>query len=313
MSIETTFAKFGKLLDRCCSSIKDVLGLLFPTSNSRQRNRYNHKEQHSARGYSPYLILIFDSLIAFLSLFISIHLRIGMDFLDYSPVYILKNMLVFGLVAASVFSWLQTYQMFWRYTTIEDMAPIFISVILANVIFFPLMMLMNQEDFLPYSVLTINVFVLSLLLMTPRFLCRISYNQKIKKQKKFDSVLRRNETYSETPDVLLVGNIESAEAFFREVIVNDDVTFNFNPVGILLIDQIETGRTIKGSPILGELRDINRILRDLNKNGTFPRQIIITEKVLSDNEKRFLVKFSQDHGILLMHAMFQFTFSTVSE
>lgn len=312
MSIETTFAKFGKILDKAYSSIKSIVKLLFSTSNSRRKRDHYHN-QKLVRGYSPYFILIFDSFVAFLSLFISIHLRIGMDFLDYSPIYILKNMLVFGLVSASVFSWIQTYQTFWRYTSVEDMIPIFISVILANTLFFPLMMLMNQEDFLPYSVLIINAFVLSFMLLIPRFLSRILYNQKIKKQKRFDSILRRSETTSEVPDVLLVGNIDSAEAFFREIVSNEDVTFNFNSVGILLIDQMEIGRVIKGIPILGELRDISLIMRNLNKEGIFPRQIVITEKMISDNAKRFLVKFAQEHGILVMHAMFQCTFNTVSQ
>lgn len=312
MSIETTFAKFGKLLDKAYSNTKNIVRLLFSTSDSR-RKRNGYHNQQSTRGYSPYLILIFDSFVAFLSLFISIHLRIGMDFLDYSPMYILKNMFVFGLVSASVFSWIQTYQTFWRYTSVEDMVPIFISVILANALFFPLMMLMNQEDFLPYSILVINAFVLSFMLMVPRFLSRILYNQKIKKQKKFDAIIKRSETSSEIPDVLLIGNIDSAEAFFREVVSNEDVTFNFNPVGILLIDQMEIGRVIKGIPILGELRDISVIMRNLHKEGKFPRQIVITEKILSDNAKRFLIKFSQEHGILLMHAMFQCTFNTVSQ
>ncbi len=312
MSIETAFAKFGKFLDKIYSNAKSIIMLLFSNSDLRHK-RSNYRNQQSMRGYSPYFILIFDSFVAFLSLFVSIHLRIGMDFLDYSPIYILKNMFVFALVSASVFSWIQTYQTFWRYTSVEDMIPIFISVILANALFFPLMMLMNQEDFLPYSVLIINAFVLSFMLMVPRFLSRILYNQKKKKQKRFDSILKKSETSSEIPDVLLIGNIGSAEAFFREVVSNEDVTFNFNPIGILLINQMEIGRVIKGIPILGELRDIGLIMRKLNKEGKFPRQIVITEKILSDNAKRFLLKFAQEHGILLMHVMFQCTFNTVSQ
>lgn len=309
MSIESTFAKVGKLLDKLCSRSRDLMMLLFATKRSRKHGSRSYQEPASNKGYSPYYILVFDGFIAFLSLFVSIHLRIGMDFLDYSPLYMLKNMFVFSLVASSVFSWIQTYQTIWRYTSIEDVVPVFISVILANALFFPLMMLMNQEDFLPYSVLVINVFVLSFMLITPRFLTKMFYNQKAKKQRYFDSISQRQEA----SDVVLVGNIDSIESFFREVISNDEVNFSFNPVGIVLINQTELGRTIKGIPILGELRDIKGIIKTLNKSGRFPRQIIISEKMISDSAKRFLVQFSQESGILVVHAMFQCTFNTVSE
>ena len=317
MSIESALSKFGKILDSAVSSIKKTIKVMFVNSSENTKHRSfgtDHRAKHSSSSVtSPYAILIFDSFLAFLSIFISIHLRIGMDFLDYSPIYILKNMLVFGLVSSSIFLWLQTHQSFWRYTTIEDMTPIFLSVILSNLLFFPLMMLMNQEDFLPYSVLIINIFVLSFMLMIPRFLSRMIYNQKLNKIKRFDSVTKRTEQSSDIPEVLIIGNSASVEAFFREVISNDDVSFNFDPVGILTLDQADIGRIIKGVPILGELRDINRIIKTLNKEGIFPRQIVISEKNLPENAKKFLVRYVQEHGLLLMHVMFQCTFNTVSE
>lgn len=317
MSIESALSKFGRFLDSTVSSIQKTIKVMFASHKEHNKRRsfgHHPRMKHpSSSMTSPYAILIFDTFLAFLAIFISIHLRIGMDFLDYSPIYILKNMLVFGLVSSSMFLWLQTHQSFWRYTTVEDMTPIFLSVILSNFLFFPLMMLMNQEDFLPYSVLIINIFVLSFMLMIPRFLSRMIYNQRISKIKRFDSITKRTEQASDVPEVLLIGNSDSVEAFFREVISNDDVSFNFDPVGILTLDQADEGRIIKGVPILGELRDINKIIRTLNKDGVFPRQIVISEKNLPENAKKFLIRYVQDHGLLLMHVMFQCTFNTVSE
>jgi O-antigen biosynthesis protein WbqV len=307
MSIEDKLSKLGKTLDKFCSTIQNVS--LF--GSSEKQHRLHHSS--SASVSSSYVILIFDNFIAFLSIFISIHLRIGMDFLDYSPTYIIKNMFVFALVSSSVFLWFQTHQSFWKYTSIEDMAPIFLSVILSNIIFFPLMMLMNQEDFLPYSVLIINIFVLSLLLLIPRFLTRIIYNQRVNKMKKFGDLTRKEPQMLDTPPVLLIGNNESIDVFLREVIINEEVSFNFEPVGILTLNPSDIGRMIKGVPIVGEVRNLMHIIRELNQAGTFPRQLVITEKTIPESEKKFLVQYVQDHGLLLMHVIHQYTFNTVLE
>jgi O-antigen biosynthesis protein WbqV len=313
MSIETILSKFGKSIDIFITYLRKCTRFSFAKLHEGGRIKVDGvpKMKHISGAISPYAILIFDSFVAFLSIFISIHLRVGMDFLDYSPIYIIKNMFVFGLVSSSVFLWIQTHQFFWRYTTIEDMVPIFLSVILSNILFFPLMTLMNREDFFPYSVLIINLFVLSIMLVTPRFLSRILYNQKIKKMKRFSKEL---EQQAEVPRILLVGNSASIEVFLREVVSNNDVSFNFEPVGILTFDREEVGHIINGIPIVGEIRDIHNVMRTLNnREKIFPKQIILTEKALPENAKRFLIRYVQENGMLLMHVIHQYTFNSISE
>lgn len=312
MSVEVTLSKIGKILDKTFLFIKENFVAIFYNVENANDQKMGMHYKHSST-VSPYFVLAFDAFLAFISLFISIHLRIGMNFLDYSPSYILKNMLVFSLVSTSIFLWMQTYQSFWRYTTIEDMTPIFLSVILANMLFFPLMMLMNQGDFLPYSVLIINVFVLSISLILPRFLCRMIYNQKLSKIKKFDTIVQNSVQATQAPRVLLIGNIDSVEAFSREILSNKDISFNLEPVGILTLEPADIGRIINGIPILGELRDVPQVMQMLSKAEVSPEQLVITEKQLSDNAKKFITRFAQKSNILLLHAIFQFSFCKVEE
>jgi FlaA1/EpsC-like NDP-sugar epimerase len=277
-----------------------------------ERGKRSNGTSHHV-GTSPYFVLLFDSFIAFISVFLSIHLRIGMDFLDYSPLYVIKNMFVFGLVSASVFLWFQTHQSFWRYTSVEDIVPVVLSVVVSNIIFFPLMMLMNQEDFLPYSVLTINVFVLSLTLLIPRFTARVLYSNRVAKMKKIEAINHVEEKSSAIPQVLLVGSSASVDMFLGEIAANEDLQFNFEPVGILSIDEDDIGRTVKGVPIIGHVRQIGSVIRELVKDNICPKQVFITERSISDNMKRFLVSCMRDHGLLLMHVMHGYTFSNVTE
>jgi FlaA1/EpsC-like NDP-sugar epimerase len=305
VSFESKLSKFGKLLDAAqgkCRSLTD-----FTEKNRKQKGTVHHV------GASPYSVLLFDSFIAFLSIFLSIHLRIGMDFLDYSTLYMLKNMLVFGLVSASVFLWFQTYQSFWRYTSAEDVIPVVLSVIVSNIIFFPLMMLMNQEDFLPYSVLAINIFVLSLTLLIPRFTARVLYSHRVAKMKKIEAMTKVEKKPSAVPQILLIGCSASVDMFLGEISSNEDLQFNFEPVGILSIDQDEVGRAVKGVPIIGHVRQLGSVIRELAQKNVFPGQIFITEKSISDNMKKFLMSCIRNHGLLLMHVMHGYTFSNVTE
>ncbi len=308
MSFESGLSKVGRILDKLSQQVKKFARIFFV-----DRSHSSRKVQSG--GISPYYILVFDSFVAFLSIFISIHLRIGMDFLDYSPLYIVKNMLVFGLVSSSVFLWFQTYQSFWKYTSVEDVVPVFLSVIVSNVIFFPLMMLMNQEDFLPYSVLIINVFVLAFMLLIPRFTARILYNSRISRTKKMEHSIKIQRNFSDTDQtqVLLVGNPSSVDLFLREFIENDEVQFDFKPVGILSIDQEDIGRAIRGIPIIGTVKQISLGIRNLSREGVFPKQILVTDKHIPEPLKKFLISFGQNHGLLLMHVLHQYTLNTVTE
>lgn len=307
MSFESGLSKFGRVLDKVQKKTLIVLGEWFFERGSKSTKSGQHAPN------THYSILFFDSFIAFLSLFVSIHLRIGMDFLDYSPIYVIKNMLVFGLVGSSVFLWFQTHQSFWRYTSIEDIIPIFLSVVISNIIFFPLMMLMNQEDFLPYSVLIINIFVLNFMLLIPRFTARILYNNKMNQIKRIEALTRGSEKQVEIPQILLVGGPASVDAFLREIFSTEDMQINFDPVGVLSIDQEDVGRSIKGVPIVGTIRQINFVMKEFSKEGVFPKQLFVTEKNIPENLKNFLVPYVQSHGILLMHVMHQYTFNTVTE
>jgi FlaA1/EpsC-like NDP-sugar epimerase len=315
LSIETKLSNIGKILDLAVGKVKAASSRLADSIPSGIRD-IGHTDEgflKKASGVrSSYAILAFDSFVAFLSIFISIHLRIGMDFLDYSPKYILKNMVVFGLVSSSIFVRMQTYQSFWRYTSIEDMPPLFLSVLFSNLLFFPLMILMNREDFLSYSILVINTFVLTLMLVLPRFLSRIMYNRKVNMMKKIYGH-GKQEQQQENPQILIIGSIESADTFLREIFWNDEIPFHFDPVGIITLDALDVGRGIKGIPILGELREIGRVIRSLNKKKVFPRQILITEKKLSEAERKYLVNYVQENGLLLLHVMHQCLFKQVSE
>jgi O-antigen biosynthesis protein WbqV len=138
------------------------------------------------------------------------------------------------------------------------------------------------------------------------------YDRKLEKVKMLGSLLNSSKTETEVAKVLLVGSNASVEIFLREIVLNEEISYNFEPVGILTLDQLDIGHIIRGVPILGELRDIHSVLKELHKDGSLPRQIVITEKAIPENAKKFLIKYANDRKLLLMQIVHQCTFNAVA-
>ncbi|MBY0280852.1 MAG: hypothetical protein K2W94_01710 [Alphaproteobacteria bacterium] len=251
----------------------------------------------------PSAVLIFDTLMAFLSLFIALYLRIGDEFLEYTPEFILKNMLVFSLLSASIFFWMQTHRAIWRYVSLEDMIPLALATVLTTILFYPLMLLMAQQEALPRSVPIINALVLIMLLGLPRFIYRSIHDQHLLQK-------RRANAEALIP-VLLIGNGDSTELFIREVLHSPSLPYN--PLALITFEKDEVGRHIHGVPILGTIDELNEIIESLDEGKHPPKQIIITESNLLKTQKQLVSKAAIAHGLTVMHMLQHFSMDVVDE
>jgi len=251
----------------------------------------------------PQAVLAFDTLMAFLSLFISLYLRVGDEFLDYSPQFILKNMLVFALTSASIFCWMQTHRTLWRYITFEDMVPLSLSAILSNVIYFPLMILIAQQESMPRSVIIINSLVFIMLLGVPRFLYRLVHERHFHQNK-------RKNAEASVP-VLLIGCSAQAESFIREVLHSPNLPYD--PIALITLDDEEIGRKIHGVPITGSLKELAFVLNDLKTANRLPKQLIITHNQLEADNRRLIAQTARLYGLTLMHLLHHFSLDVIEE
>ena len=249
----------------------------------------------------PSAVLMLDTLMAFLSLFIALYLRIGDEFLEFTPEFILKNMVVFALVSCSISFWMQTHRAIWRYVSLEDMIPLALATVLSTVIFFPLMLLMAQQESLPRSVPIITALVLIMLLGLPRFIYRTIHDQHL---------LQKRRAGAETSiPVLLIGNGDSTELFIREVLHSPDLPYH--PLGLITLEEEEVGRHIHGVPILGTIEELSDIIVSMNKEKQFPKQIIITEASILKSKKQLVSKAAVAHGLTLMHMLQHFSLDVI--
>ena len=291
MSIENVLTRIGQHLDKIVFNIRRWTSRAYTLMGNIIRRNYFS----SIASY--HRILILDTFCAFISILISIYLRIGIDLLDYSLFYILKHMLVFSLISASAFLWCRTNLPFWRYITIDDMSSIFLSVIISHILFFPLMMLMNSSDFLPYSILVINIFVLCFCLIFPRCICR-----EINIRKRMGRAVLHNTL--KKPQALLIGDIQSVKTFCQTLLTSEIEEHSFEFIGIVTIEPDDIGRTISGIPIIGGLSDINTIIRQRRSTEGEIQNIIMIGDSMAEDEEQFIRKVVSKYGITITKAKF---------
>lgn len=210
------------------------------------------------------VILICDSLIASISLLISIQLRIGIDFFD-SYILLLNNIIVFGLVSASTFIW-------FKINNKLLINKLLLSIIASNIIFIPLMYFMDCNIELPFSLLIINIFVMSFILIGLKY---IDYNL-------------HNKLYT-----LLIGDSESILLFLK--LHEDRILDYFPDIRIINTNPYIDITTNSNIPVLGNINDISNIL-ELNKVN----QVIITNNDLPDYDKNMLFNLSKQYKFIIV-------------
>src|SRR5690606_7041612 len=157
------------------------------------------------RPLRPKIACAHDVIMAFLSLPLSLFMRVGDDIAWFDFRFVLGAAALFALVALVVFWSMNLYRGVWRYASLSDLSAITRAVTFVILIFVPLMFMLNRLEYMPRSTLFINWFVLIALLGGPRFLYRLFKDRRSGRASE-ENVHRR-------VPVLLVGAGDAAEMF----------------------------------------------------------------------------------------------------
>ena len=231
-----------------------------------------------------------DISMAAASVFASLYLRLGNDlFHDYSADFILRNIVIFTLVAAAVFWPFGLYRGVWRYASMNDLLQIVKAVTLVVLISALVLFIATRGEGVPRSLPVINWFVLIALLGAPRFLYRLF------KDRRIDLTFERGDR-PRVP-VLLVGAGDAAETFIRAMTRADDA--NYRVVGVLDEKGNRVGRKIHDVPVLGDLGEVDAVVRALARRGEMVRRLIVTKEDLGGERIRFLLDRAENLGITM--------------
>jgi len=248
----------------------------------------NDKSPLLPRLTSSRIAFVHDVVMAALSFFIALALRMGDDLLLVLNDNLLLAGLLFTAVCACVFLFTGLYRGVWRYASLNDVISIMRAVTLALLVFLLVTFMLTRLESLPRSMLLINWFVLAFLLSAPRMLYRVYKDQG------FKHLLERN-SHARVP-VLLIGAGDAAEAYIREIA--RDRSAAYEVLGILDERGTRVGRNIRGVAVLGLVEEVAAIAGELGKRGRPPQRLILT-KPLERERMQALVALADSQGMSL--------------
>ena len=237
-----------------------------------------------------YLVYTHDIVMAVLSFYASLYLRLGEHFVTFFPAETLVlSGVLFGVIATGVFLYLDLYKGVWRYASVNDLIAITRAVTLVILIFLLAMFLWSRLNNLPRSYLAINWFVLMALLGGPRFFYRLAKDKRLDFQIEAVSGARI--------PVLLVGAGDAAEEFIRSLSRAPDAIYRI--VGIVSETPDRVGRNIHGVPVLGTLENIEGIIENMGRNDERPQRLILSKNEMDGVKVRSLLDAATESGMTL--------------
>lgn len=233
-------------------------------------------------------IIAHDGMMAALSFFAALALRLGDNPLAYSQELVVKGTILFTAVALVVFWTLGLHRGVWRYTSMPDVLRIMKAAGLAILIFLLFLFLVTRLEGLPRTMLGIQAFVLVALLAGSRILYRLIQDRGR------EGLFRPLPTADRIP-VLLIGAGDEAEMFLRATAAN--TAARYHVVGLVATGASRVGRQIRGTEVLGSLDRLETVIESLDADGLRPHRIIVSDPGLTGAPLAALLSRAEALGV----------------
>jgi len=218
--------------------------------------------------YKNFIIVIFADIFLLSSSWFLAYL-IRFDFvLPHPHSVLLYQMLPFVLIVKiGCFYFFDLYRGMWRYTSITDLLNIIKASCVSSLVVICLI-LFSHSRFIgfPRSVFVMDWCFTVLLISGYRLCIRLYFEQTNNVKTSFiptrQVLTMFFKTLAETKRLLIIGAGDGGEKIYREIHNNDRLQYTV--IGFLDDDLIKVGKTIHGIPVLGRIKDINRIAKKAN-------------------------------------------------
>ncbi|MEQ8194755.1 MAG: nucleoside-diphosphate sugar epimerase/dehydratase, partial [Rhodospirillales bacterium] len=236
-----------------------------------------------------FFVFAHDLVMTFAAFMVSMFLRIGDGYLDYSQEFWKIGVATFMGIAVIVYLLSGLYRGVWRYASLNDLFAIFKAVTITTVAFVVIMFLWQRLADMPRSVLIINWFILMALLGGPRFVYRLMKDRHID--------LSLQSLPAKRIPVLLVGAEDGAELFIRDMARSPDA--NYEVVGIVAEKPSRVGRRIHDIEVLGTVGEIEAVVKKLTSQGRSPQRLILTKNDIEGPVVRALLDRATELGLIM--------------
>jgi O-antigen biosynthesis protein WbqV len=174
---------------------------------------------------------------------------------------------IFTAVCAVVFPLFGLHRTMWRFTALNDVVRIAQAVIVADLLFLPVLFLTTRLDDFPRSTILIVAPALITALAAGRILTQAAVHGDLGAAFRFEN--------RSDPHAVVVGSPGAAAAYLTAL--RRDRAASVRVAGIIALDDDSQGRTIHGAEVIGGLNDLGSILKTLaDADGAAP-QIVVAE------------------------------------
>ena len=195
---------------------------------------------------------------------------------------------IFTLVCGAVFWFFGIPRGIWRYVSLKDLFKIARAVVLAALIFLPVLFVLTRLQDYPRSALIINIPLLFVLVGGSRLLYRL-----VKDGSLAAAFVREDET---RVPVLLIGASDAAETFIREL---SRAGAGYRVVGILTAEAGRIGAEVRGVRVLGTIDRCAEVIERLADQGRRPQRLIIASDSIDGAAVRALLDVAEGSGMTL--------------
>lgn len=249
-----------------------------------------------------YFIFTHDLLASFISLPLSLWLRVGEEIHDYPTELIVKHATIYALLSAGVFVWFRTYRSVWRYVSMNELLLLTVSVSCANILYLMAAFLMSHSGTMPHSLVIINWFINIALLGSSRFAYRFLKNE-------FNHSFQGGSS-SLPVKTLLIGLTDQTEIFIRDQIRQGRNSYDI--VGILETTNRHIGRHVHSVEVLGQLGDFPQVLKKLESFNNYPQKLVIADPDFTGKPLQELITLNKKYNfeIARLPRMWEMTSAT---
>jgi FlaA1/EpsC-like NDP-sugar epimerase len=219
-------------------------------------------------GLTPWAIYLHDLVMAALAMSAAFLLRYHYEPkpTPYGAAWV--AIALFTLVCAIVFPAMRLQRGVWRYTALNDIVRCGQAAIAANLVFLPLLFLINRLQDFPRSTILLSMLATLALLSFGRVLTRAWLGGDLRAAFRLED--------RALPLAVVVGSASAANTFVSGARKADEHRFRI--AGIVTTDRPAAGRTIRGVSILGGLDQLPDMLKTLRaRAGGKPPSVIVAE------------------------------------
>jgi O-antigen biosynthesis protein WbqV len=238
------------------------------------------------------LVGLYDLAAAAFAMWASVSWRYVLEQKPAPEGIILESTLVFAASSLVVFALSGLHRGVWRFTALNDATRIVRAVVLANLVFFPVLFLINRLDGFPRTSVAIEAAILLALMLGPRLAVVAWRTGGVRG-------LTQLEDRSK-PAAILVGEAAELDEALRGL---GRGGAPFRVKGLIERAGGHAGRAIRGAPVLGGMEALDGALKRLSsaEKGHQPR-IVLVDRTPDTALVDAAIKTAGRHGALLSRA-----------